>query len=91
MIEYDTRIAGSHYYYASSRIEPFRILCLRRDYLNEFDDNAIEILYQHQRVGYVPKDLAVVIRTHLDQGKQMCAQCTAWVSPYEIYIKITIY
>ena len=88
-IEYNFKIAGSQYYYQATKIEPNDTLIIKADLLNLFDIDAVEIIHDRNRVGYVPRMLLKKINALIDQNYSLTGVCTRWVSQFEIHIKIT--
>ena len=88
VFEFNTKIAGSQYYFDSIKIEPKDQLELELEPTNKFDPNAIKILFQKKIVGYVPKEISILIKSKIDDDIFMIAECTGWKSQFEILIKI---
>lgn len=53
-----------------SELKKDSFLLLKREYENEFDDNAISAFYEDKKIGYLNEDLAKRIAIDMDAGKK---------------------
>lgn len=88
--QFETKVAGSQYYFEATKVEPRDALFLKLDLLNHYDRNAIEILHNNKCIGFIPRDLARTLKKLIERKDlNIVAECAKWNSQYEIFIKIT--
>lgn len=59
-----------------SKITPGTLLRMIRKPNNEYDEQAIAIYFENNHIGYVPKDLNLIISRLMDAGKEFYAKVT---------------
>lgn len=73
----DTRIAGAAYYRldaSAARIRPGDALELRRQADNSYDERAIEVLWNREKLGYLPRLDNAAAASLLDRGHRLRAE-----------------
>jgi len=72
----ETRLAGFQYYNGEKlwdALKPGQPIFLKRQPHNPYDEKAIEIYWQGQKLGYMPRADNVVIANLMDQQKEIRA------------------
>lgn len=69
----DIVVAGTSFCKAIDQIAPLltkgQVLKMIRDTKNKHDENAIAIYYEDTRIGWIPRDLNLIIARLMDAGK----------------------
>ncbi len=69
----DIVVAGTTYCKEIDEIESFlvaeTVLKMQRDVKNEYDKNAIALYYNDIRIGWIPRELNLIISRLMDAGK----------------------
>ena len=67
----DSSVAGFRYYKGEEiwkKLEPGRLLGLKREPGNLFDYDAVEIYHEKEKIGYIPRSDNMVIAQLMDKG-----------------------
>lgn len=96
MIE-GTRLVGAHFRSPEEKevvktLSRGDILQLIREPDNSYDENAIKVMKDDIHLGYIPKDLAAVIASKLDQypDKKWTAEVTLVTSDLKPWLEIDL-
>lgn len=70
-------------------------LTLERDPMNEYDGNAVKVIYQNAEgedifIGFVAKEVAAEIAPLMDSGYAGTAQIRSFMSPIKPLLEITL-
>ena len=79
----ETRIAGFAYYQGPSllpRIKPGETLTLQREPSNPYDAKAIEVYWQQQKIGYVPRRNNSALSRLMDDKESISAIVTMTIA-----------
>ena len=93
----DIVVAGTTHVENISYIYPYlekdQVLRMQRDPKNKFDENAIALYYDENRIGWVPRELNLVISRLMDAGKAFFCRIedVELVDDYWVKISAKIY
>lgn len=82
----DTCIAGSAHYHFDEwapLIRPGDCLQLRRQTDNPYDDRAVEVFWNQQKIGYLPRSDNAAVASLLDRRQGLRAEVLALQDPEE--------
>ncbi|MBL7032265.1 MAG: HIRAN domain-containing protein [Nitrospira sp.] len=73
----DSSVAGFRYYKGEEiwkKLEPGRVLDLKREPGNQFDYDAVEIYHEKEKIGYIPRSDNMIIAQLMDKGVDIKAR-----------------
>ena len=63
-------------------------LTARREPTNQYDENAIQVLFDGEFIGYIAKGLAEELAPEMDAGRELTIKVSGFVTPTKPYLDI---
>jgi hypothetical protein len=73
----DSSVTGFRYYKGEEvwkRLEPGRVVDLKREPGNPFDYDAVEVYHENEKIGYIPRSDNMLIAQLMDKGVDVKAR-----------------